>query len=156
LYQPHGSSKFRLYIGLLVNPNVYRKLSKEGEADDDDDDDNDDGPTDIQTNTKDTSGSVLPARSAYSVELDDHDDDDDSPTDIQTNTKDTSGSVLPARSAYSVELDDHDNDEGTMQARKSDPSSLLVQAAPRFDQVSLDYITFLTFLTYVCMKCLVP
>jgi hypothetical protein len=98
LYQPHGSSKFRLYVGLLVNPNVYRKLSKEGEADDDDD-----GPTDIQTNTKDTSGSVLPARSAYSVELDDH-DDDDGPTDIQTNTKDTSGSVLPAHSAYSVEL----------------------------------------------------
>jgi hypothetical protein len=79
LYQPHGSSKFRLYVGLLVNPNVYRKPSKEGEADDDDDDD-DDGPTDIQTNTKDTSGLVLPsddpARSAYSVELDDHDDDE--------------------------------------------------------------------------------
>lgn len=71
--------QFRLYVGLLVNPNVYRKPSKEGEADDDDDDD-DDGPTDIQTNTKDTSGSVLPsddpARSAYSVELDDHDDDE--------------------------------------------------------------------------------
>jgi hypothetical protein len=116
LYQPHGSSKFRLYVGLLVNPNVYRKPSKEGEAD----------------------------------------DDDDGPTDIQTNTKDTSGSVLPVRSAYSVELDDHDDDKGTMQAPKSDPSSLLVQAAPRFDQVSLNYITFLTFLTYVCTKCLVP
>ncbi|KAG1766253.1 hypothetical protein EDD22DRAFT_1011462 [Suillus occidentalis] len=74
-----SSSKFRLYVGLLVNPNVYHKLSKEGEADDDDDDDYD-SPTDIQTNTKDTSGSVLPsddpAHSAYSVELDNHDDDE--------------------------------------------------------------------------------
>ncbi|KAG1735899.1 uncharacterized protein EDB91DRAFT_1250230 [Suillus paluster] len=71
--------QFCLYVGLLVNPSVYRKPSKEGEADDDNDDN--DGPTDIQTDTKDTSESVLPsddpARSAYSVELDDDDDDDE-------------------------------------------------------------------------------
>ncbi|KAG1776738.1 hypothetical protein EV702DRAFT_1045784 [Suillus placidus] len=70
--------QFCLYVGLLVNPSVYRKPSKKGEADDDND--NDDGPTDIQTDTKDTSESVLPsddpARSAYSVDLNDHDDDE--------------------------------------------------------------------------------
>ncbi|KAG1877423.1 hypothetical protein F4604DRAFT_1757510 [Suillus subluteus] len=71
--------QFRLYVGLLVNPNVYRKPSKDGEADDDDDDD-DDGLSNIQINAEDTPGSVPsskdPARSAYSVELDDHDDDE--------------------------------------------------------------------------------
>ncbi|KAG1844950.1 hypothetical protein DFJ58DRAFT_801710 [Suillus subalutaceus] len=71
--------QFRLYVGLLVNPNVYRKPSKDGEADDDDDDD-EDGLSNIQINAEDTPGSVPsskdPARSAYSVELDDHDDDE--------------------------------------------------------------------------------
>lgn len=70
--------QFRLYVGLLVNPNVYRKPSKDGEVDDDDDDD-DDGPN-MQINAEDTPGSVPPskdpARSAYSVELDDRDDDE--------------------------------------------------------------------------------
>ncbi|KAG1735457.1 hypothetical protein EDB19DRAFT_1724597 [Suillus lakei] len=70
--------QFRLYVGLLVNPTVYRKPSKDGEADDDDDDS--DGPSNIHINTEDTSGPVPPtndpARSAYSVELDDRDDDE--------------------------------------------------------------------------------
>ncbi|KAG0698703.1 hypothetical protein DFH29DRAFT_940358 [Suillus ampliporus] len=70
--------QFRLYVGLLVNPNVYRKPSKDGEADDDDDDSI--GPSNDQINAEDTSGQVPPSedhvQSAYSVELDDHDDDE--------------------------------------------------------------------------------
>lgn len=71
--------QFRLYVGLLVNPTVYRKPTKD-EADDDDDDDCD-SPSTTQINGEDTFGlapSVKdPARSTYSVELDDHDDDDE-------------------------------------------------------------------------------
>jgi hypothetical protein len=41
--------------------------------------DDDDGPSDVQINAEDTSGSVPPSKdpacSAYSVELDDHDDE---------------------------------------------------------------------------------
>lgn len=44
------------------------------------DDGDDNGPSNVQINAEDTSGSVPPskdpARSAYSVELDDHDDDE--------------------------------------------------------------------------------
>lgn len=70
--------QFRLYVGLLVNPTIYRKPSKDEEADDDDYEGDD--PSNIHVNAEDTSGSVPPsddvAPSAFSVELDDHDDDE--------------------------------------------------------------------------------
>jgi hypothetical protein len=79
------SSKFRLYVGLLVNPAVYRKPAK-GDQDaspdiDIDGDGDGDSPSDIQTNKEDISGQVPSSknrvRTAYSVELDDDDDDDE-------------------------------------------------------------------------------
>ena len=75
LRRPHDFTKFRLYVGLLVNPTIYRKPSKEGqEADDDDGDDDGDGSPSI--NAEDSSGNVPTpkdgARPGYSVELDDY------------------------------------------------------------------------------------
>jgi hypothetical protein len=75
------SSKFRLYVGLLVNPTVYRKPAKGDQDASPDIDDDGDSPSDIQTNKEDTSGQVPSSknrvRTAYSVELDDDDDDDE-------------------------------------------------------------------------------
>ncbi|KAG2066082.1 hypothetical protein BDR04DRAFT_1107344 [Suillus decipiens] len=72
--------QFRLYVGLLVNPTIYRKPSKDEEADDEDDYEGD-NPSNIHVNAEDTSGPVPSndvAPSALSVELDDHDDDEGS------------------------------------------------------------------------------
>lgn len=85
LHRPHGFIKFRLYVGLLVNPTVYRKPAKgdqDGSPDiDDDDDDDGDNSSNIQTNTEDIPGQVPSSKShapsAYSVELGDADNDDD-------------------------------------------------------------------------------
>ncbi|KAG1895081.1 uncharacterized protein F5891DRAFT_1194593 [Suillus fuscotomentosus] len=74
----HLWDQFRLYVGLLVNPAVYHKPTKD-EADDDNDNDCD-SPSNTQINGEDTFGLAPslkdPASSTYSVELDDQDDDE--------------------------------------------------------------------------------
>ncbi|KAG1889090.1 uncharacterized protein F5891DRAFT_987469 [Suillus fuscotomentosus] len=74
----HLWDQFRLYVGLLVNPAVYCKPTKD-EADDNDDNDCD-SPSNTQINGEDTFGLAPslkdPASSTYSVELDDQDDDE--------------------------------------------------------------------------------
>ncbi|OAX42062.1 hypothetical protein K503DRAFT_684123 [Rhizopogon vinicolor AM-OR11-026] len=77
--------QFRLYVGLLVNPTIYRKPAKGGQDGSPDiDDGGGDSPSNIETNTEDTSEQVPSskdrARPVYSVELGDDDDDDDEDT----------------------------------------------------------------------------
>ncbi|KAG2090091.1 hypothetical protein BD769DRAFT_1679758 [Suillus cothurnatus] len=79
---PGGGEDYRAERNLLAGNEAHdgEKQVVNSEHRTKDEADDDDGPSDVQINAEDTSGSVPPskdpARSAYSVELDDHDDDE--------------------------------------------------------------------------------